>query len=195
MRRPNRAAAALLVASVTACSPAAATTPTPTPTAYHCIDDGRLKAGPCTKADYDQQQKEQALFTEAKQLFVDFEAERNRLQQAGGADEPTAELLRVGIDPFLTDVMKFLRAEKAEGGHMTGEMKVGNFAIERGETRPGAVFEVRACEDGRQTHGITADGRDTGAGDVQALFIFYRYRNDRLVIMNAIETDAFTCNV
>lgn len=166
-----------------ACSPGqtAPTTPTATPSPT-CIDDGLRHAGPCMPAEYDAQQKEQAQFTEAKRVYEEFLAERNRLIAAGGADEPSAKMRELAEGPFLDEVAGYLRSQKTAHHRVEGSIVARNYRIERSRTRPGASFELSFCEDGTGTHAWAADGRDLGGGRVTATTAYFHATPSGLVI-------------
>ena len=196
MRRPPLARTLLcsIIATgvLAACAPAAPTSPPPSPSVYHCIADGVRTPGTCSRADYEAQQKEQQLFTEAQRVYRTFTDERTRIRGLGGVDEPTPIMLQTSTDTYLRQWLAVFRLQKERGDRITGGVKIGGFAIERSQTKPGADFSMRACEDGRDSVGIDTNG-DRYPGRLAKVILFFKNEESQFKIFDWSGSEAQSC--
>lgn len=178
-----------------ACSPGGGgETPAPTvQPSFVCVDDGLRSAGPCSQADFEAQQKEQAQFAEAKRVYEEFLAERNRLSQLGGADEPSPRMRELAQEPYLTDYVAYLHQQKASGTRSEGQVLASKFKADRSRTQPGAAFTLSLCEDGTKTHAWSSTGEDLGTGKALNIVVFFVEREGSLKLSDWDSERTSTC--
>lgn len=155
----------MLLTGVSGCvgaqtEPAVSRSPT-----FRCTTGDPLSAGPCSEADWQAQQAEDALFQEAVAVYTRFFTENQRIERAGGVTEPTPELLATLDEPMLTKTMDFYRFQHDRKDVISGELTtLSTFRTPHRDE--GAEVAIRACEDNRKVVVTSATGEDLSVPSV-----------------------------
>lgn len=164
-------AAAILASTLLVGCQSPAATPTPTPS-YSCTPEAGGTPAPCTRAEFEQMQKMDALYAEAETVNAAFRAEMERHYRMGGATELSPVFLETTAGPAREALLEFQREmHAAKRKSVGGEIKIVWVKRNAGESMQGSDVSLRVCTDGTSLKSYE-DGEYLGPG-LKVLDVMY----------------------
>ena len=135
---------------------------------------------------------QQATLEQAKQNFLSYEAEIDRLVHAGGAQEPTQVMLQYAMGEYLDGTMQLLKQQAKEGWIPEGTPKIGSF--KKIPAAEGYDISITTCTDGRDVTYREKNGTRSSGRVVQNVADF-KLVDGRLMLARARDEVGGICDV